>query len=903
MASSGVSASGQTVCNRPPALAAALKNHPTAQAWADLGNWYGGHNQFACAQSAFRSALRIDPQSPQLNYLLGLSLYGTKDFEAAVAPLQLSAQAAPHSLKTHLLLGSVYAQLSRPQLAIPEWQAALKIDANSSIALHGLTQSLLDANDDAGVVRLLQPRKKLDASLADSLAIAEYRTGNSKGAIQTASDALQAHPSSLHLARTLVVLYLKAALTDNAEVVARKSYELHPDSVAAQETYFQTLIVNGDWGPGVPLGRKLLAEAPHAFDTLYDNGVLESQQRQYAAAKEHLLAAAALRPKMADLRYHLGITLFHLNDYAGAKKQLELAIQLGATEPEAHFALAQSLSHLGDTAGARKQLVLYQQAVRDRENSTIVASKIAEAKVALQQKNFAHAVHILTEAFDAAPDNPALGYRLSSAQDQAGDYAGEAATLQKVIQLDPQSAQYHYLLGLAFCNLGHYQQAVAPLQESIRLDSSVIVSHLLLATVYGNLSEPQLAIPQWQAALAIDPNSTVALHGLTHSLFQTNDYEAVVALLQPRTNLDIDSVNNLAIAEYRTTRPLQAIETAEKGLERDPKSIALSRTLVLLDMKIARDDQAEAVAKRTYELLPNSVAAQSDYFQTLVQNQKWSLARPIGEKLLTEAPHDFETLYDNGMLDNQTGNYAEAKKYLTEAATLKPQMPDVHYRLGIALSHLQDYAGAKKEFEQAIQLGTQETEAYFQLAQTLGHLGDQAGARKELALYQQAVKNRQNKTLASTNAAEAAQAMEQKNYKYAIQLLTQAFNATPDNALVGYKLAVAQQAAGDTAAEQATLQKVVQDDPTFALAQYQLGYLESQVGDLTSAEKHFRQAVQDAPGYTQAWISLAAILATESKFTEAQSAAESALLLDPHNAEAQSLEKQIVAANQPATGK
>jgi Tfp pilus assembly protein PilF len=115
----------------------------------------------------------------------------------------------------------------------------------------------------------------------------------------------------------------------------------------------------------------------------------------------------------------------------------------------------------------------------------------------------------------------------------------------------------------------------------------------------------------------------------------------------------------------------------------------------------------------------------------------------------------------------------------------------------------------------------------------------------------------------------------------------------PDSALLNYKLSVALDRVGDTAAEREALQKSVQIDPTMAIAQRQLGYLAFNDGDFGTAEAHFREAVRAAPAYTDAWISLAATLATESRNPEAEQAVQRALEIDPHNANALELKKEL----------
>ena len=60
----------------------------------------------------------------------------------------------------------------------------------------------------------------------------------------------------------------------------------------------------------------------------------------------------------------------------------------------------------------------------------------------------------------------------------------------------------------------------------------------------------------------------------------------------------------------------------------------------------------------------------------------------------------------------------------------------------------------------------------------------------------------------------------------------------------------------------------------------------------------FRQAVKSAPAFTDGWINLAATLALEKHFLEAQEAVANALRLEPTNAQALQLSQDLNAAAQ-----
>src|ERR1019366_10480690 len=62
-------------CVGPAPLEARVHSHPDAEAYEALGIWFGENHKSECAVQAFQAGLKLEPNSPRLPYLLGLSLY------------------------------------------------------------------------------------------------------------------------------------------------------------------------------------------------------------------------------------------------------------------------------------------------------------------------------------------------------------------------------------------------------------------------------------------------------------------------------------------------------------------------------------------------------------------------------------------------------------------------------------------------------------------------------------------------------------------------------------------------------------------------------------------------------------------------------------------------------------
>ncbi len=468
---------------------------------------------------------------------------------------------------------------------------------------------------------------------------------------------------------------------------------------------------------------------------------------------------------------------------------------------------------------------------------------------------------------------------------------------QNALKIEPGSAKLYYLLGLTFYASGHPQEALKPLGQSIYLMPEVLKPHLLLAASLDQLRRHQEAISEWQAALRIDHLSPEALHGVSNSLMAVGDYSSAIEVLSdaPRTEtLTLD----LALAYGKANQLDKASEVLTKSLQKNPSSLPLTSAMVTVLVRQVHYQEAVHLAEKSARLHPGNVEAQRLYLRVLVLNGDSVPARPLARKLLAAHPHDFDFLYLSGILENQAGQYAAGRGHLEQAVALDPNHYNARYNLGVSLLELKEFTEAREQLAKALELGGTEPEIRFKYATALRDLGETELAKQQLEVYQKQLQDNQRRALAASKTAQGDKELATGDPQKAVVDFREAAEATPDNPQIAYKLALALDRTGDTAAERTALEQAVKLDPGFALAQNQLGYIASRSGDSASAEEHFRLAVRAAPGYTQAWISLAATLGMESRFTEAQEALASALKLEPANAQALQLRKDLTAAQE-----
>jgi len=499
-----------TVCDGPPALRTKIQTHPDAATLTELGMWFGDHQQYDCAIEAFRSALKLDTESARLNYLLGLTLFSSGHAGDAAAPLQESVRLAPDNLRAHLILGATLAQLHKNDDAKAEWAEALKIDPHSSEAIDFLSRMQVAEGDYGAAIALLRDAK-LDEDLSLRLSYAYDKSGNLDKAEEVVKAGLRAKPASLPLAGTLETILVKKSMFQDAIRVAAKSAQLHPGNLDAERGYFRLMVLNDDYATAAPLGRKLLVKAPHDFDVLYLNGIIERSSGQFPAARKHLEEAVALDPKHYNARYNLGVVLAELKDPHGAKLHLEKAIELGATEPQIRFKLASVLRTLGETEEAQEQLKLYQQELQAQNDRTIAASKMAQGDKEMDGGDAQKAVAFYREAAAATPKNPVITFKLALALDRAGAIDEETTLLQHAVEVDPGFALAQNQLGYLASRSGDSAGAEEHFRAAVQAAPGYVQAWVSLAATLGMESRFPEAQKALASALQLDPQNAQAL--------------------------------------------------------------------------------------------------------------------------------------------------------------------------------------------------------------------------------------------------------------------------------------------------------------------------------------------------------------------------------------------------------
>jgi eukaryotic-like serine/threonine-protein kinase len=230
-----------------------------------------------------------------------------------------------------------------------------------------------------------------------------------------------------------------------------------------------------------------------------------------------------------------------------------------------------------------------------------------------------------------------------------------------------------------------------------------------------------------------------------------------------------------------------------------------------------------------------------------------------------------------------------------EAVRRRPEDPQSHVTLGIALCEQGHIGEAIAEYRRALQLGQAETGAHLYLrALQLGHatgthfylaatLGRDGRVDDAIAEYREAIRLQPDSVRAWSNLGVLLCEVKH-DAGAAAEAFRQAIQLDPENAPAHYNLANALEAKGQDDEAIAEYREAIRLDPGDAQARSNLGVALARRGELDGAIAEYREAIRLNPRYALARVNLGLALASRGELDEAIGECREAVRLRPNNA-------------------
>ena len=301
-------------------------------------------------------------------------------------------------------------------------------------------------------------------------------------------------------------------------------------------------------------------------------------------------------------------------------------------------------------------------------------------------------------------------------QQEIGSWQESVATLQKILDEEPEHAEANFLLGTAQLALSQAALAIWPLEVASRAPEHANPADLALGAAYLRLDQGDAAIAAADRVLARNPEDPMVRAGAIHlragAHLNSRNWEAVLEDVDRLLAIDaesVDALNLMAQALLGAGR----IDEAEAALLRiwdsptfrdTPAAGRAGITLVKLDA-YHREDLA--AAERRLEALfarfPQDRSVMGFVVDFLVANGREQRAAGMLRDALERDPGDITLRARLAELQRSQGQAEEAEKLLVEATELFDS-PQAWITLSDFYREQQRYQDALDAFERTVEL-------------------------------------------------------------------------------------------------------------------------------------------------------------------------------------------------------
>jgi tetratricopeptide (TPR) repeat protein len=325
---------------------------------------------------------------------------------------------------------------------------------------------------------------------------------------------------------------------------------------------------------------------------------------------------------------------------------------------------------------------------------------------AMTRRSLVAALLLLADPLFAQSPNPKELFQEAVAAQQQGNDAKAIRLYQQLVKLHPEAVIARANLGVVLAQEKRYDEAIAQYHAVLEADPRNISIRVNLALAYQEKGDYARAATELELVHKSTPENAQARLLLANCDFQLQRYPEVVRLLQPLEKSmpgDLDVAWLLGSALIQTGKPGAGLERIDKVAEKsqNPEAflLAAKTRFALSQFDLARRDIDSA--KRLNPSLP-------------------------GLKTL------------DGMLLEQTGDYASAESTLREALQQDPRDFDAHFYLGAILYFKRDLKEAQAHLVEALKLRPTSVRARYELALVFRADGNVAQAVTDLEIVTRA---------------------------------------------------------------------------------------------------------------------------------------------------------------------
>ena len=290
--------------------------------------------------------------------------------------------------------------------------------------------------------------------------------------------------------------------------------------------------------------------------------------------------------------------------------------------------------------------------------------------------------------------------KLAMAQAETGAYDVARASLERALDIDPDSPIARFNLGEVMRRQGQYAAAFEQYRRTLATDPSYAKAHLGLGLVNRRQGRP--ALESFRRALQSDPLLAEAHLGLgRETLERQRPAEAAGHFLQA-LRVDPDSAEahlDLGLAQARQGLQEEALEAFRQAAALDPASPEAHYNLGVALARMGRTREALQAFRQAVRLKPEDAEAHANLGMAYSQLGRLEDAVAAFRQAVRLRPDSARAYFTLGLTQARLGQTGEAIESLSRSASLSPRNAEIRLNLGLLYLSAGDRDSAEAQVE------------------------------------------------------------------------------------------------------------------------------------------------------------------------------------------------------------
>ncbi len=585
---------------------------------------------YSLAAQRYQNLVKLMPQAGELHSNLGLAYFFDGRPDLAEQSFREALRHAPNLFVPNFFLGRIFFETSRFDEAVKFLETAYRVGQNTEMVTRFLAASLVGIGRHGEAIEYyLKLLRKNPADIESLYAVSRLYMALG----QQAYNRLKDFPESAFY--TLVDAEFNAERPRWFEV-AKKRYQeaiqTAPNTPDLRTSFGMFLLRSGDLEPARSAFQEELTVDENSYEALFGLGVVELCSGDPVSAARRIEAAAANRPEFFDPLPQLPIP-------QSCSVQTLDTTKLGGSEAKTGFGAAYLAAMADLKAGIQVQPSRISEVrnllneISGRTTASMESQATNSVNLALdllRKKRFENGIPLLRLEAKKNLADPEIGPEFVRAISLAGSpedllflhlnespksaeylYRTGAGfkrlaleTMERLVEVAPESARAHQLLGDSHLGREQFRDAVQEYRQAADARPNDGELKYSLAEAYCGIPEYEEALKVLEEVLALDPRHADAALLKGSSLLALRKPDEALGALELAISLDpglLDAHALLGESLALLGRTERAIHHLQLAAESDEDG-ALHYRLFSLYRKLGKTDLANAARAKSLEL-------------------------------------------------------------------------------------------------------------------------------------------------------------------------------------------------------------------------------------------------------------------------------------------------------------